>query len=55
MLNSVLDEHKAVMENILAAHTVTGCDTTSALVGIRKPCMFKILQCTILLLAQYHR
>ena len=42
-LNDVVERHRNIIGHILAAHALTGCDTTSALSGIGKSRMFNAL------------
>ena len=43
-INDVVRKHKGIMDNLLAAYALTGCDTTSGLYGIGKGRMLKVLE-----------
>lgn len=44
IINKVVEKHAAYMHHVLAAHALTGCDSTSALSGIGKARVFQVLQ-----------
>ena len=43
-LNAIVQQHADVIPNLLAAHALTGCDTTSSMANIGKATVFKRLQ-----------
>jgi len=42
-INKVVQQHDAVIPNLLGAHVLSGCDTVSSLAGIGKATVFKKL------------
>ena len=51
--DATVEKHSSVMPNLIAAHTLTGCNTVASYFGIGKRVTLKVLQkgnaCTILL------